>query len=392
MSRSDFWAAERHFVDHLAPVWHALPENRRGSFWTKPSLVAHARSRNIDARAADGTPRALLSGTGPVVTAAWGQARRVLRSSRPVVLLNHGSGQTFVDVSHPSYSGGSPEVRRMLALFLEPGPHAAEATLASIPSARVAQIGSPKMDVWHTRPSKPRNARPVVAVSFHWHCDVCPETGSAVDYFRPVLAELAAQYEVIGHGHPKEWDEFRTMWETLGVEPVADFEEVLERADLYVADGTSTLYEFASTGRPVLCLNAPEYRRDVNHGLRFWDAVPGLECDRPQDLASMVAVALQDPPEARQRRAHGVARAYVACDGQAAHRAAEAIVQLADECASETVAITANGRTVTVSRKTWQLVTEGVEITDGNGYRMLVRHTDYMNRWAANGWRISDDA
>ena len=50
-----------------------------------------------------------------------------------------------------------------------------------------------------------------------------------------------------------------------------DFDEVMERSTLYICDNSSTLYEFASTGRPVVVLNAPWFRRDIEHGLRFWE-------------------------------------------------------------------------------------------------------------------------
>jgi hypothetical protein len=390
MARCDFWAYERHFIDHLAPIWHALADEHCGEFWTRPSLAYQARKYGIEPRVADGVPRSLMGGQGPVVTAAWGQARDMIKSGRPVVLLNHGSGQTFIGVSHPSYSGGAPERRRPIALFLEPGPHSAEATLRSLPAARVAQVGCAKLDDWHTAPVKPRGPRPTIAVSFHWRCKVAPETGTAFDYYRDALAELVdGPWDVLGHGHPAIWDELRPVYESLGIEPVVDFDKVLERADLYIADGTSTLYEFASTGRPVLCLNSPEYRRDVHHGLRFWDAVPGLQCDNPSDLVASIQLALDDPESAQKARAHGLARTYVACDGNAAQRAAEAIAELAVETSSQTVAVSGRGRTVEVSQHTWELLTDGVEIVDGRSFRMLVRRNDYLTRWGPEGWKLA---
>ena len=390
MPHADFWAPERHYVDHLAPIWHALDPAVRGTFWTKPGLADHARRHGVPVRLADGTPRDLRSGRWPVVTAAWGQARQLLATGRPVVLVNHGAGQTY-NVAHPSYSGGAPELRSRIALFLEPGPHSAEATRASLPGARVVEVGSAKLDRWHVAPPKPRGERPTVAVSFHWRCKVCPETDTALDHFRPALAGLAAEFHLLGHGHPTAWAEIRPMWEELGVEAVADFDEVLARADLYIADNTSTLYEFASTGRPVVCLNAPTYRRDVHHGLRFWDAVPGVQCDHPADLPTAVRAALEDSPDRQAERQHAVRRAYSACDGKAAERAADAVAQLVAETAVETVAISSLLGTVTVGRPTWDLLANGVEIVDGLGYRMLVRRTDFENRWATAGWKVATD-
>jgi hypothetical protein len=78
------------------------------------------------------------------------------------------------------------------------------------------------------------------------------------------------------------------------------------------------LYEFASTGRPVVVMNAPQYRRDVHHGLRFWDYPPGLQVDRPEQLADTIARALSDPEPARALRAAAVAETYAYTDGRAA--------------------------------------------------------------------------
>jgi hypothetical protein len=50
---------------------------------------------------------------------------------------------------------------------------------------------------------------------------------------------------------------------------------------MLIADNTSMLYEFAYLGRPTAVLNAPWYRREASHGLRFWDAIPGQMFDDP---------------------------------------------------------------------------------------------------------------
>ena len=118
-------------------------------------------------------------------------------------------------------------------------------------------------------------ASPVVAVSFHWNYHGIPEMRSAFDWYSKAVVELAKEVTVIGHGHPKRKD-LPDWYRAHGIEYVADFFEVCRRADVYACDNSSTLFEFASTGRPVVVLNAPWYFDGIDvrahHGLRFWDA------------------------------------------------------------------------------------------------------------------------
>jgi hypothetical protein len=108
---------------------------------------------------------------------------------------------------------------------------------------------------------------------------------------------------------------------------VPDFADVCRRADVYVCDNSSTLYEFASTGRPVVVLNSPQYRGTVNHGLRFWDAAHvGLHAWPGDNLGDVVERALQDPPKAREDREDALDIVYAYRTG-GAQRAADAIVR-----------------------------------------------------------------
>lgn len=335
MTKVDAWANERHFIDHLAPVWRALPENHRGKFFVPVALMSHAAARGVDATGVlgRGAPDARWRRTGgPVLVASIGTANAWRRGGRAVVLLNHGAGQTYVGDNgnrHPSYSGGSG--RDFISLFLEPGPNAAEVTRSVYPDARVVEVGSPKLDAIHSAPSKSRTERPVVAVSTHWDCLVVPETRSALAEFADQLPALAESFDVIGHAHPRIATEARAVFERIGVPFVEDFDDVLAMADVYVCDNSSTLYEFASTGRPVVCLNSTHYRPDVSHGLRFWDAVPGVQCWPHEDLVETVTATLSETDPHRAQRVAAVACAYIACDGHAAQRSAAAIVGLIEE-------------------------------------------------------------
>lgn len=331
--------------------------------------------------------RTMTKGPEPALVAGYGDILVARRAGRRAILLNHGAGQTY-NVDHPSYSGGSS--RGDVLLFLEPGPHSAEATRASNRSAKVVEVGCAKLDAGHKLKAHPRNEKPVVAVTFHWRCKVCPETNTALDHYRSALAGLVAsdEWTVIGHAHPLIRDELEKIWADLGVEYVSRLDEVFDRADLLVADNTSALYEFASLGRPVLCLNAPEYRRDVHHGLRFWDAAPGLQCDRPRDLIDAVRQALADPREARAARAHALRRAYVACDGKATDRAVAAIRQTLTDLRDEPVRLTGPDGTLEVPRSIWKMTKTGILVRNLDGVPLVVDETIYHERLAALGWTI----
>lgn len=328
----DAWANEPHFVAHLAPIWELLPDGLRGRFFASRQVVPFARSLGLDVTPVSGwrppIQRFRDPRFGPVLVASISTANTWARSGRPIVLLNHGAGQTY-NVDHPSYSGGRH--RTHIAMFLEPGPHAAEATRKMARGRPVVEVGSPKLDRYHRDGwDRPHNPQPVVAISTHWDCRVVPETRSALGEFEHQLDELvAANVDVVGHSHPRCANDVNRMFAKHGIPFVRNFDRILETADVYVCDNSSTLYEFASTGRPVVCLNGAGYRKDVDHGLRFWDAVPGVQCDPDQSLLTAIGWALDDPPTIRARRERAVGRAYMACDGEAAARAAEAIIKFA---------------------------------------------------------------
>lgn len=143
-----------------------------------------------------------------------------------------------------------------------------------------------------------------------------------------IIQRFRAQgWKVIGHGHPRD-DHAKKRWESMGVEWVATDDEVFRRASLLIADNTSLMYEFASLGRPVLALNAPWYRRDVEHGLRFWSHVPGMQIDTPERLWDLDLDAYVSSPEVEMLRERAAVEAYAHVDGHAAQRAASFIVDL----------------------------------------------------------------
>ncbi len=319
-ARIDALASERHFVDHLAPVWSALPDELRGRFLVADrTLVRHAAGRGIEA-----TPTSRI--TNPLLVASYGDQKRGRRlGATSFVTMEHGAGQSYGgdprSARHGSYAGGVD--RDDTALFLVPNEQAAVRWRLAYPFTRAAVVGSPRLD---TMPSRDPGPGPVVALGFHWPCSIAPEARTAFPHYRAVLPALARRFTLLGHGHPRFMGRLASVYRSAGIEPVESFDDVLRRADLYVCDNSSSLFEFAATGRPVVALNAPWYRRDVHHGVRFWDAASvGLQVDDPAHLASTIERALLDPLEQRAERERVVATVYARPAGGATRAAADAI-------------------------------------------------------------------
>jgi hypothetical protein len=321
----DFFSSERHFSDHLAPIWNELDESERGTFFAIRAGAEQCHHLGIPFRTSEPSPDELmLVASYQDLVAARLSSERFRRDPNRIVFLEHGAGQRYLGdpqvPAHESYSGG-PD-RNAVLLFLCPNEEVARANAEAYPKSRTEVIGAPKLDaLLGLRP----NLTGEICISFHADLHLCPETEWAYRHYRDVLSNLANRFKLIGHGHPRMWSLLEGEYRAMGVEPVKEFSEVLERASLYCVDNSSSLYEFAATGRPVLALNAPWYRRDVHHGLRFWDRIPGLQCDGPAELPEAIERALEDPTEIALNRFRVTKQVYGSLDGKASFRAAEAI-------------------------------------------------------------------
>lgn len=316
----------QHYADHIDPVWAALPEDTLGGSWAPSRSIRGAEVWNPH-RSAVGDDEWLL-------VASWSDAVGAAGRGRPLVYLEHGAGQAYGGdpwmAGAAGWSGARARGLENVRLFLCPSETVAQRWRDVHPAPAVA-IGCPKLDAAHRALATDLPGhRPAVAITFHWDCPLGPETRSAWPYWDRALPELVQWcrrhgVDVLGHGHPRLWSRIARRWQSLGVEPVADLAEVLERADVLVADNTSAMFEFASLDKPVVVLNAPWYRRDVEHGLRFWSHVPGAQVDHRGLLVPAVDEALRDPAATRELRAAATAAAYAHTDGHAAARAAQAI-------------------------------------------------------------------
>jgi glycosyltransferase involved in cell wall biosynthesis len=323
----DVMVGESQFVDHTAAIFLALPPEHRGDFIAHRSIAGRAREWGIPATG-------MVNDDRPVLVASYGDQKRARRMGRTrIARVEHGAGQSYWGdpkfAGNSSYSGGRG--CGDVSLFLCPNDYSADRWQASYPGARVEVIGCAKLDSLPRRNVSDYPTSPVVCISFHFDINLIPETRWAWPAYKPVLPDLVKRYKVIGHGHPKGIGMLARYYARMGIEVVEDFADVCRRADLYVMDNSSTLFEFAATGRPVVPLNDPGFRRNVQHGGRFWNwSTVGLNVDRPAALVDTVERALADPPEVRAERERILKLVYPYRTG-GAQRAADALVDWAGE-------------------------------------------------------------
>jgi hypothetical protein len=299
-------ASEPHYLDHIQPVFDRIPEQYH---WTR------------------GVPDFMIVG---------GYADVKDFPTRNYIYVEHGAGQSYTNPTDPErfrsvrayYSGGN--AHQKCALFLCPNEEVAARWQERYPDKPTAVVGCPKLDPWHSGARGAVESR-TVAVTFHWDAlfTGVPETASAFGLYYQSVIDAAARWRaegwtVISHNHPRH-DAARRFWsgqeaKDAGIEYVASSAEVLDRASILIADNTSLQAEFLSLGRRVVWLNLPSYRKDVDHGGRFWSwpEMGGLQVDSPAELT---VLNLDDVPET-------TGHPYAFADGHASERAAGAVLSL----------------------------------------------------------------
>ena len=305
----DFMCVLEHFVDHLAPIWVGLHKvGAAGGFHIPEKLRERAILDGVPAifHVYDQQPTNLL-----VVVASIGDVRRC-PAGKHLALVEHGCGLSWIPSYEkprraPNHSGGGG-IRNRVELFLMTNEWCAKWDRIEHPKSRVEIVGAPKLD-WVTSHEFVRNDPPVIAYATHWDCFTVPETRSAFPWFQRAVQNLSKRYTIVGHAHPRAIEPWK-YYARWGIQVERVLSEVLKKADLFIGDGGSGPYEFAATGKPVVVCNAPIYRRDVHHGLRFWQAIPGIQCDTSEQLEACVATALVDPPELRRLREHAISTVY----------------------------------------------------------------------------------
>ena len=262
---------------------------------------------------------------------------------RDVVGLSTGTGTLVAEgiASHnsdrafdPSYSGSGGQRHHGVIGYICPS----ETVAARWRNAPAAAVGCPKLDLMAgLRAATDRSDDPpLVVFAWHWDCLLVPETRSALDHYvadLPALKERIEQqgWDVQHHFHPK--------WRGAPIDAsnvLADEVSVFRWASLLVVDNSSLAYEAAALDIPVVLLNAPWYRRDVEHGLRFWEYPPGIQVDDPEHLMSLNLWDFVTPGTVHHRASEVLGKraaehAYTAVDGKASERAAAFITSLLDE-------------------------------------------------------------
>ena len=319
--RVDAYASRHSYWRHLRPIVEALlAADHEVETW-HPQGIETEWNRPPDSKRKPDNEW--------MIVASEPDARRFASSHR-IIYVEHGTGQKYAGL--PAGFVGGPGLDAV-ELFVCPAERVADHWHRSYPRAQTAVVGDPALDGLVNHPSG------FVYWTAHWRCGANFETWPAFQHHVSALPALRDELadsglELVGHAHPRDRQRMADRWKQLGVRFEPDPDVVLRTGDLLIADNTSMLYEAAALGMPVLCLNRPEYRRNIEHGLRFWSHVPGIECDEPEHLVWTVEAALADPPELRELRARAVAHAYAHLDGKAAVHAARAIEGMIDDRSS----------------------------------------------------------
>lgn len=329
----DFFARRSHYLDHLAPIWKALPPTQRGIFTVSADLLDYAHDELGEGQIEpyNGTAP---SGNDPILTACFGDMLRAARNpGRALISMEHGTGHAFGGAAYPNGKGR----RDLVSLFLMPNEYTARLS-RSVRQTRCEVIGTPKMDEWVSDIlPEPKHNPPVIAIAFHWGSrkNKPPESGSAFEHYKDILPQLAKRYKILGHGHPLAAHVYKPEFERAGIEWVGDFREVLRRADIYINDLSSTMYEFLITGKPVIVLNAPWFRRAVHWGIRFWDySDVGINVENPGELFGAIDRTFAEYGTICMDGRRAAARDLYPYAGCSAERAVEVIVKYLEELES----------------------------------------------------------
>lgn len=315
----DLYATEYYYLDHMASVYSALEPHEQGTVFTLTKWAKRAREWGLTNLVTAKTRTQLAAKLrqhplNPTLTASFANFRDCRKAGRRSPTLIHGQGSA--GNSAPTWHKHKDQVECMLV----PAPWGR--TGLDLPVYECG--GQPKLDR-HLNSTPPVTDRPRVGLSFRWR-----ESTSALSHYLPGLPKFLELcdmmgIEVVGHGHPRIFEgELRPLWKKFRVTRTADFEKILSNCHAYVADCSSTIFEFASLDRPVVLMDCPKYRK-CKFPPRFTHRQVGLETKGPEELFETIMLALADPMEIALNRRAVVDELFSTQrhDGRASHRAAQ---------------------------------------------------------------------
>lgn len=307
----DAVAAYPHYREHLLPIFNALPIEVKGTF--HPTGVQRT----------DPNRACLVAGD---------RDARVMGQRQPIFYVEHGSGQTYAGDQresvrlHPSYSGGGGRRWENVLGFICPS----ETVAARWTSAPAVAVGCPKLDQYRGVPFSHLDS---ICFAFHWEGTLCAESGTAYWHYAKELPDVVQHlrslgFIVYGHAHPRWKHGLDTPLQDAGMTLLPSEIDVFRHVGMLIADNTSLTAEMASLGRKVALLNCPQYRRDVDHGGRFWDWQEKLlHFDEPWDIIQSPLGDEFDHPNFGLASDWLAKRTYAFNDAHAAERAASFIVE-----------------------------------------------------------------
>lgn len=260
-----------------------------------------------------------------VVVASRVDARRMEPvTTAQVCVVEHGAGQRYhID------AGGVETPHPNVTLFLAPSERVAVQSQHLFPNAECVAVGSPRVEHLASLPSVPEK----IVVAFHWNSPVAPEARSAWTHYTGSLPALKDTFgdRLLGHAHPAIASKLKPWFWRNNVVWEPSWEQCVRQAACLVVDNSSIMWEACALGIPVVVLNAPWYRRDVDFGLRFWEwADVGPQVEAVRELPAAVQQVLVDDWWA-DRRADAAGFVYGQIGGSG-DRARQALDNWAGEC------------------------------------------------------------
>ena len=298
----NFIASNRHYIDHMLPIWEVLPQQYMGFFYIHESLVNYIKNiknvrmyNNITLKHDLKFFYNISSEKIYTITATYGDLELADIGKKNLILMEHGAGQMY-NSCHPAWMRSNYNSNTVLLL-------ATNEILAkrfkennNIP---VEIVGCPKLDDMIKEDYMKTNK---IAISFHYNCPILPETQTTFKYYKDIIPKVAKEFKLLGHGHPVHWNFMEKYYKDNKIKAIKNFDQITKQADIYIVDNSSTLFEFAALGKPVIVLNCPAYRKDIEHGMRFWEfADIGLQVEKPEELIPVIYKTIKRDPQKERR-------------------------------------------------------------------------------------------